>query len=379
MKKLLAITLTVIMLMTILPLNSFALFSKLPEVENITFETDDPIYYSELKKELNSILKDAEENEYEPDDEVLIYDICHHLNDYEITLEFKDGTSLTINEDVYVGSDYDVTVWAEVNIFEATVAFETGATTVPVDVYAYIENDYKDYTSDTFTVDFDITECYFKSIEYISGLPEEISEFAHYLELDGYKFKVTYPDGTEKTVVLEDDEDYGFNIDGKYVGHDIDVENRKVIFSCFDAECSADVNIIDYPFYAISIISYSSDFETGMLERIEYEIYMDDDTTESFVCNNIEYIYPDDDAPYAVVGNISGHDIIVRNEREIDQTYPTTIIDYIEIEIDGTEVADYLLSFNEEAESTNPVRAFLTRLINAFYRIVDFLRNLFTR
>ncbi len=378
MKKILAIALTVIMLMTALPFSSFALFSKLPKVKNIIFETDDPIYYSALKKDLDDLYKHAEEYDYELEDIDFIYDICHHLNDYEITLEFTDGTSITIDEDVYSTESYDITVWAEVDMREATAAFETGATTVPVDVYAYIENDYKDYTSDTFTVDFDIAECYFREIEYISGLPDEISEFEDHLDLDGYKFKVTYADGTEKTVVLEDDEEYGYNIDGKYVISELDVENKKVKFFCFDAECSGEANIIDYPFYSLSITSYTHNLETGALESIEFEVYMDDDSTKTYICNDIEYIVSDDptEIPYAVVGQIEGLNIILRSDVSIEETYPPTMYVYDEIVIEGTDIYDSVGSIYEEPGSSNPIRAFFAKLVSVFYRIVAFIRNL---
>lgn len=379
MKKILAIALTVIMLMTALPFSSFALFSKLPKVKNIIFETDDPIYYSALKKDLDDLYKHAEEYDYELEDIDFIYDICHHLNDYEITLEFTDGTSITIDEDVYSTESYDITIWAEVDMREATAAFEKGATAVPVSVYAYLEDDdFRDYESDKFTVSFDIAECYFREIEYISGLPDEISEFEDHLDLDGYKFKVTYADGTEKTVVLEDDEEYGYNIDGKYIISELDVENKKVKFFCFDAECSGEANIIDYPFYSLSITSYTHNLETGALESIEFEVYMDDDSTKTYICNDIEYIVSDDptEIPYAIVGQIEGLNIILRSDVSIEETYPPTMYVYDEIVIEGTDIYDSVGSIYEGPGSSNPIRAFFAKLVSVFYRIVAFIRNL---
>lgn len=379
MKKLTAIILTVIMLMTILPLNSFALFSKLPTVKSISFKTEDPIYYSELKKAFDAVLNYAEEEQRDPEDEELFYDICHHLNDYVVTLKFTDGTSLTLTEDYYECDDYEITIWAEVNLLEATEAYEHGATTVPVYVYANIYNNYKDYYSEKVTIDFAVAERYFKSIEYISGLPEEISENDNFLDLNGYKFKVTYVDGTEKTVVLEEDENYDFNIDNHYVSYDIDSDNKKVIFSCFDVECSVDINIIDYPFSNILITDTVHNFTTGILESIEYEIYMDDGSVKTFTAEGFEFITPDDpeDFPYAIIGQIEGYNIILINDVVIEETYPSTIYVFDSIEIEGTGIYDYIYSEYEDESKTNPIRAFLAKLVNAFYRLVDFIRNLF--
>ncbi len=379
MKKLIAITLTVIMLMTALPFNSFALFSKLPKVKNITFETDDPIYYSILKAQLEDLYEQVEEDGELFYEDFFLTDICYHLDDYEITLEYTNGTSETIDTDMYYGDDYDITVFAEVDLEDAVAAVEAGATSLPVSVYAYIDNEYNSYESDKYIIDFDVADSYFKEIEYVSGLPEEISEFEYNLDLTGYKFKVTYADGTEKTVVLESNEDGDFLIDGKYIYCDIDVENQEVDFECFDAKCSADANIIDYPFYNIYILDYSLD-EDGYLNSIVYEIYFDDETSETFTVEDVTLVFPEEEyeSPYAVVGQISGLDIIVRSDVEIIETDPQIIYNFISIEIDGTDVMDSMMEYTE-GESTNPIRAFLIRLVNAFYRIVDFFRNLFAR
>lgn len=378
MKKLLAITLSVIMLMTAFPLSSFALFGKLPEVESITFETDDPIYYSTLKEDLDSLEEYAEFSGEELAEEYYLYDIFWQLNDYEITLTFTDGTSLVLNEDIYETESYEIWVYADVDIREAVAAFENGEKTVPVEIYAIVENDYKESRSESIIENLTIQERCFTSIEYISGLPEAIGEFTYDLDLTGYKFKVTYFDGTEELVELQPDEYYDFLIDGKYLSHDIDTENQKIIFECFDAECEVDINVIEYPFSDIYFISCSRDMSTHLITAIECEVYMKDDSVETITADDITYIVPDDpeEAPYAVIGQVAGYDVILTTMVDIDETYPSSIHIFDVIDIGGTGV--YTTNYESYIdENINPVMAFLMRLVSAFYRIVDFIKGLF--
>lgn len=381
MKKITAIILTVIMLMTVLPLNSFAFFgSKLPEVKNIVFESNDPIYCSLLKEDLEYLEDYAKENEETLEDADYIFDICYQLYDYNITVEFTDGKKLELTEDYYETDDYQITVYAETDIREAISAFEKGEKTVPLKVYAEINNYFKETVSKEFSAQINIQECYFKEIKYISGLPESISENKYWLDLAGCKFEVTYFDGTKKTVEIPlDEESYFYEIDEQTLSCRIDAENSRIVFNCFDAEFFADIDIISYPFSDIVITDFSHSKETGLLENLSYEIIMKDDSTKAFTVDSIEYIFPEDpeEAPYAVVGQIEGFDIIVRTEVEILEVSPSIMIVSDELSIEGADLNDFNTNVYRE-EINNPIVNFLMKLINSFRKIADFIRSLFS-
>lgn len=379
MKKIIAITLTVIMLMTALPLNSFALFSKLPVVTDIELTTEDPIYCSMIKSELENLYEYEQEIGEALDEEDYQFDICYHLNDYIFEVQFNDGTILTLNEDYYEADDYSITIYAVVDAREAVEAFENGETTVPLDLYAELEGIYKQSESEVFSTEISIQECYYKDIRYISGLPEVIGEYDYWLDLTGCKFEVTYFDGSKKTVEVTEDEEYNdYYIDDNYLSFQIDTDEGLIEFYCYDAECTAEINIIRYPFSDIYFLDTVHSKETGALESFEYEILMKDGSTKTFEVNSIEYITPEDieQAPYAVVGQIEGYDIILTSETEVELVSPAIMYVYDEIRIGDTGVSDALFSVYEE-ESTNIIRDFLERIVNAFRRLLDFIRNIF--
>lgn len=383
MKKLIAITLTAIMLMTVLPLNSFALFGKLPVVTDIKLTTEDPIYYSLIKSELESLYEYEQESGETLKEEDFQFDICYHLDDYTFDVQFKDGTSLTLTEDYYEADDYSMTIYALVDAREVIKAFENGETTVPLELYAELEGMYKQSESEVFSSEISIQESYFKEIRYISGLPEAIGEYDYWVDLAGCKFEVTYYDGSKEILEVEVDEYDDYLIDGKTLYFDIiveedDTDKGLIDFYCYDAECTAEINLIRYSFSGIYFLDIIRSEETGDIESFEYEIVMKDGSTKTFTVDNIEYITPEDieEPPYAIVGQIDGYDIILTTATEVELVSPSIVYIVDEIRIGDTGVSDTTGIILEE-ESTNPIRAFLERIVNAFRRLLDFIRNLF--
>ncbi len=281
MKKFIAVVITVIMLMSVCGMQSFAFTIKLPTVTELKILGDDPVSVkgldksAEAREEYIDYLKnvhgiDIEDMEYLAEEINKLY-----LGDIDVELTLTDGSVVEMNVDEYYEIDRytKITVSAYVTYENYLELKERGADTVEItfdcSVYSYVSGFSKD---STFTVECDVVDCIIKSFKPTSTINYNIYEFSDTLDLEGKKFSVTYADGTKKTLTAKFD-----------AGEERYILGDEYLFVWFNEDDKVEIQYIDEiythavtydnesPYESIEITDYTFSEEEG-LTSISYVI-----------------------------------------------------------------------------------------------------------
>ncbi len=291
MKKFIAVVITVIMLMSLCGMQSFAFTIKLPTVTEAKILGDDPVSVKGLDKsaegreEYIDYLKNVQGIDIE-DMEYLAEEINKlYLGDIDVELTLTDGSVVEMNVDEYYEIDRytKITVSAYVTYENYLELKERGADTVEItfdcSVYSYVSGFSKD---STFTVECDVVDCVIKSFEPVSAINYDLYEDSDALDLEGKKFSVTYADGTKKTLTAEYD-----------IEEELYALGEDYIYFWFNEDDTIEIQYIDEvythavtwdnesPYESIEITDYTFTEEEG-LTSISYVITDDKGEEKSF-------------------------------------------------------------------------------------------------
>ena len=282
MKKIMAVILSVIMLMSLCGMQSSAFTIKLPTVTELKILDDEPISLKGLDysaKERQEYIDYLEEwYDIDIEDTGYLYEEINkfYLGDIDVELTLSDGSVATMNVDEYYEIDRytEIRVSAYVTYDEYLELKESGADTVEItldcSVYSYVSSFSKD---STFTVECDVVDCIIKSFKPTSTINYNLYELSDTLDLEGKKFSVTYADGTKKTLTAKfDAEEEGY------------ILGDESLFVWFNEDDTVEIQYIDEiythavtydnesPYESIEITDYTFNEEESLLTSISYVI-----------------------------------------------------------------------------------------------------------
>ncbi len=333
LKKLLAITLTVLMLMPFASLYGSALSLRAPSVRAVEFTDNWRAAFS--IKEIMRYLREEAEYYFDEDDikdmtDDEIYELIKQEIDYAspfedfafytykipgVKISMSDGGEFITDDEGYIeySEKYFIEFYYEIAFEDFSEAYESYSATVPVTVTVVVGApklfggyDYEEYILKT---EAPLIECFIKKMTYVSGRPQQMYVGAGNIDIEGMKYDVTYYDGTKKRVTIEKEirtNEYYNSIDN-YIYYSIDGIEVSA-YDYFededeDYEWGSDKNIPDKgiieltfmdqtkvfavkyadvfsPFEDITLDSYEYG-KTG-LESISYTITYRDGETQSF-------------------------------------------------------------------------------------------------
>lgn len=256
MKKIIAVILSLIMLMSVLPVCSFGASDSDVVPVSVVCKDNYPISLKEIEGWTSNYYLSMSDVNYE----------------FEVTL--SDGRTFKVlntstpaefdkSEDYVVcldGKNLYMTGMAYVDCNECLEISSQGGTKVPVYILIYVIEHHSDGSFElhkeyTLTAEKEIVP-QLVEIEAISGMPEYVYDGAAYADFENAVFKLTYWDGAVKyeTAEYKEDDKSDFYLDGMYTYNYIDFEEKKITVGFLDSECTVEFSEIkECPFSAVEI------------------------------------------------------------------------------------------------------------------------------
>ena len=307
-KQIFSLILALLMLITALPMQSFAVLDFFyPTVDKIEYAKDvKPLSYKE-------IISQSKES-----DDGYVYNFDTGFDVY-----FSDGKKFeNVNYSIIGHKGVEVIVFTEcINVAECTEAINQGKTTVNVDVNVSVAYRGRPTVYKTFTLERPIVKEFVKNITFVDTLPE-IKEDDYNINFNfvGKKFEVEYADGTKKVAAVEETE-FDFTLDGESISiynrdsyYYDDVTGEKIFYTGITVEFMDEKIIIDKQehicnYSSIEISDYSFNNE-GKLASITYRLtHKDGNVIEK--TNTIDEGMKADTFDGTIVDIIDGYDVKV--------------------------------------------------------------------
>ena len=305
-KQIFSLILAVLMLITVVPLQSFAAFDFLyPTVESIEYAGEiQPISYKGVLSD-----KWSEDDEY-----VSLLD----LNKYDVTLSNGKVIENTSFATSIINRISSISFSESVKIEDCKKAIEQGKSTVDVQVTVFVNYINYKYNYFTFTLQRPIVEEIVKNISFVDTLPE-VTEDTYYnanFDFVGKKFEIEYADGTKKTATVEETE-YSFLLDGKDISviygdnYYIDyATQQKVYYTGYtvefvDATTILNKQIHECNYNELELLDYSFN-DNGKLTSITYRLTHNDGSTIEKTCS----FDPLGDYEKIAIDTVDGYDIV---------------------------------------------------------------------
>ena len=304
-KQTLSLILAVIMLITAVPVQSFAAFDFLyPAVESIEYvgEAEPISYKGVLSKKL------SEDDEYVP-----LFD----SNRYNIVLSNGKTIANTSGFASFKSGIRMISVTEQVKIDDCIKAIEQGKSTVEIIASVYVTYLNRKYNYFTFTLERPIVKEFVTDISFADTMPEitEDNDWNYTSAFVGKKFDIVYADGTKKTeAIVETDE--GFFLDGEHIyisdedGSYIDeVTGAKVYYTGYtvefiDAETILDKQIHTKNYKSLELLDYGFD-DSGKLTSVTYRLTHNDGSITEKTCS-FDALGVDEKT---VIDTVDGYDI----------------------------------------------------------------------
>ncbi len=305
-KQIFSLILAVLMLITVVPLQSFAAFDFLyPTVESIEYAGEiQPISYKGVLSD-----KWSEDDEY-----VSLLD----LNKYDVTLSNGKVIENTSFATSIINRISSISFSESVKIADCKKAIVQGKSTVDVQVTVFVNYINYKYNYFTFTLQRPIVEEIVKNISFVDTLPE-VTEDTYYnanFDFVGKKFEIEYADGTKKTATVEETE-YSFLLDGKDISviyddnyYIDDATQQKVYYTGYTVEFVDAVTILDKKIHecnysALEMLDYSFN-DDGKLTSIKYRLTHNDGSKIEKTCS-FDPLGADEKI---VIDTVDGYDIV---------------------------------------------------------------------
>ena len=295
MKKFIAVVITVIMLMSLCGMQSFAFTIKLPTVTEVSVVDTSPVSMKELDRQkaerdefFESYMEEFGVTQEELDEylqELMGSNVGKLFNRFYITnavleLTLSDGSVVEcdLEDGVYDIDDYTwISVDAYVTYDEYTAAKEEDRDTAEVIVECSVISIISGISKDSeFTLESEVVDCFIKDFTPVSALDYSLYEYSDTLDLEGKKFRVTYADGSKKTLTAKYDstaESYVLGDEEIWVWFDSDDEDNFIVELYYMDEIYEHSVTFDEasPYESIEITDYVFS-ETDGLTSISYVI-----------------------------------------------------------------------------------------------------------
>lgn len=308
-KQTLSLILAVIMLLTAVPMQSFAAF-------DFFYITIDELEYAGAVAPIS--YKSVVSQKTSEDDE---YAFFYDNPNYDITL--SDGKAFE-NEWGIVNykSIRSISFIERINIDDCIKAYEQGKKTVNVEVEAFIQYVNNKYNAQTFTLERSLVKEIVKNITLVDTLPE-IKENDYNINFNfvGKKFEIEYADGTKKVAAVEET-DVDFLLDGESISISNDdkyyydeVTGEKVYYTGITVEFIDATTIINKQVHtcnysSIELLDYSFN-DDAKLVSVTYRLTYKDGNVIEKTCAFDEESEVDTHG-YTTVDTVDGYDVKVR-------------------------------------------------------------------
>lgn len=389
MKKVIAVVITVIMLMSLCGMQSFAFTIKLPTVTEAKIIGDDPVSVkgldksAEAREEYIDYLKnvhgiDIEDMEYLAEEINKLY-----LGDIDVELTLTDGSVVEMNVDEYYEIDRytKITVSAYVTYENYLELKERGADTVEItfdcSVYSNISGISKD---SSFVIEAELVDCFVKDFTPVSVIDYSLYEDSDELDLEGKKFLVTYADGTAKTYTAKFDaaeESFILNGEDLYVWFDDDKVTIEYMDEFYEHSVSFDG---ESPYESIEVVDYELS-ETEGLTSVTYEITDNKGNSKSFTADMTPYLeegglYPE--YYYSMVDAYDSYGVYVCCDEYIDYDSALPVVSAMELYVsmgdlysESVEI-EYYTPTGEERDILTVIEDIIAGILTAFFDILSF-------
>lgn len=375
-KQIFSLILAILMLVTAVPLQSFAAFDFFyPTVDKIEYAKDvKPLSY----KEIFALSKESDDG------------YVYNSFDTGYNVYFSDGKKFeNVNYSIIGHKGVEAIVLTEViNVAECTEAINQGKTTVNVDVNVSVAYRGRPTVYKTFTLERPIVKEFVKNITFVDTLPE-IKEDDYNINFNfvGKKFEIEYADGTKKVAAVEETE-FDFLLDGESISiynrdsyYYDDVTGEKIYYTGITVEFMDEKIIIDKQehicnYSSIEISDYSFNNE-GKLASITYRLtHKDGNVIEK--TNTIDEGVKADTFDGTIIDIIDGYDVKV-NVYVSPAIFRKNSSCYITINfgLDGWNLngSETIYDFNEICDC----RCHRSGIIYIFNQIVFKLQEIFGR
>ena len=283
-KKTAAIILTVLMLMSIVPLQSFAAFSLVnPEIKSVAFDDGVMISMKEIEKLHDYSDEDiiVLQNDRDPFSAMPASGFYYD----NLIVSFSNGK--TVEVDRLFDDMPEVTGYSgpsfKVSYSDCKKAIENGDSTVPVNVQLSISFERGKNKRFEGDVECKIVESYIKSIRPACELQPFHHKMYYWDYFEGMEMIIEYADGTTKTAPITQGEYTGWfgplSLDGRplvaesvYTDGEFSEEMGSTVeFVYCDASIEVPVEVIDCPYRRIDLIDYPIE-KNNVLTSITYRI-----------------------------------------------------------------------------------------------------------
>ena len=308
-KQTISIILAILMLITAVPMQSFAAFDFFYiTIDELEYAGEvSPISYKSVVSQ-----KTSEDDEY-----AFFYDNPN----YDITL--SDGKAFENKWGIVnYKSIRSISFIERINIDDCIKAYEQGKKTVNVEVEAFIQYANNKYNAQTFTLERSLVKEIVKNITFVDTLPE-IKEDDYNINFNfvGKKFEIEYADGTKKVAAVEET-DVDFLLDGESISISNDdkyyydgATGEKVYYTGITVEFIDAITIINKQVHtcnysSIELLDYSFN-DDAKLVSVSYRLTYKDGNVIQKTCAFDEDSEVDTYG-YTTVDTIDGYDVKVR-------------------------------------------------------------------
>lgn len=401
MKKIIAVLITVILLISVSPLQSLAFTVKLPTVESVKFLDDVAIsrkdiedYKASIDEMIDEIITDYSDWFEEDIDmdyilEMLdveaveeLYDYSLGNYDYKLEATLSDGSVHEV--DLYYGnSEIDrytsVLVWAEVKYTDYLAAVEADSDVIPVTVHCEVFSSISGIgKSSEFTVEKDFVNCFIKQIAPKGTLKNTYYEDAYIPYLEGESFVVTYADGSKKTYKAKFDPEAGeYMLNGEPLISFADED--KAFLWYFDAYYEYECTPVESPYKSIEITDYTLT-ETEGLTSVTVEITKKNGSVDTVVADTGACLDEGELYPYFdVIAHYDTYSIYIYSDEIADWESRNPVITGMEISVamgeiysKGVEV-EYYGAPEAEKDIMTILEDVVAFILTRFFDIFSFL------
>ena len=312
MKKILSLILAVIMLISAVPMQSFAAFEwMLPEVVKVEFTDDIPVSNKFVQGVENADMSDVS------------LDYCN----YSFKLYLSNGRTIETNNHNLLGPDLPsgvvfTSVYVRTDPKECAKAIAEGKSTVKVNVGVLVYYINETIRSYHFEMEKPIVEEIVKDVKLLDPMPETYDKYYAVVSFEGKRFEVEYGDGRKEILTVTKDKNdelaeyylgdesiYMYYGENSYIdsvtGETVYYEGLE--FSYIDTNVVLERKFLPCPFSSYEITDYKLDGKAGLTELAYKLTYKDGRVIEK----SLSFDKPVKYEEYVVIDNVDGYDIYV--------------------------------------------------------------------
>lgn len=393
MKKIISLTLSLIMIFSVFAFHSsaaFSLFGSLPTVTSLEFTNSVPISKADVK-EYGLIGLD---------------DYALDLNFSSLTYKFKavlsNGKEVKFTSDDFIvdlGDNLVLIYTAYVSNDNYNKAIKGNKKTVNVDVECSVSRTgssilgslmQSETEKQKFTLKRKLKKRYVNKIKYVSGLQKSVYKGADYIDLSKAKFSVEYSSGKKKTYTCKENFYDGsipalsgysyYTLNGMLISYEI--TKKGVNFYYADApKYSKKLKIKANPYKSIKITDYNFDNAKG-LQSVTYKVTKKNGNSNTYTFDTSKYADPIMGVPSMRINKLDGYSVSLS---PYDYNAPIITEDgtIIEEELNENNVTIFISlgdsitdSVSFEVEPTQEVKFDFSSILGYLKTALDYLMSM---